>query len=111
MEKIIEKIKEVIKLLVEKRYSEVEEIINKNRLTRFEIEEAIKIYGKELVLLPESEYEKLNIIQIDNKFEKEFSIRFNLWTIEEGRSDLSIELSVVDRINKIEIRLENIIVF
>jgi hypothetical protein len=34
---------------------------------------------------------------VTNATEPTWSVRFDLWTVEEGRSDLSIEMTLIDR--------------
>ena len=45
---------------------------------------------------PADAFKQLDLIKIRNSKPKGYSLRFDLWTEEEGRSDLSLEATVFD---------------
>ena len=59
-----------------------------------EIRESISDYGCQLVPYPENL--KLDIVKVENSSPKEWSVVAPIYTSEEGCSDLSIELSIID---------------
>lgn len=87
----------LIKLLVNNEYELIERLTKSIRLEAIDIKEAIDSYGRTVIMIPESEYENLiDIIEISNSIPKRWSVRFDLWTKEEGRSDLSLEMTLID---------------
>lgn len=109
---IKEKAKHVIQMLVNAEYGEVVKYTNGKRLSKEEIEYAINDYGFTIITPPDSAYDGLDVIEVDNPIQREWSIRTPLWTKEEGRSDLSIELSMIEENEEgLRVELDNIIVF
>ncbi len=95
-EKIIRTARQILTLLVQGNYSELENLTNSRRLNQAEIADSIQQYGKILVLPPDSTFDNLDIIEIEGKSPKQWDVRIDLWTLEEGRSDLTIELTLED---------------
>jgi hypothetical protein len=73
-----------------------------------EIRTAIAEYGRTLILPPESAYELLDIIRVNNVGPEQYSVRMPLWTVEEGRSDLTLELTVRIMGDNLEVSLDDI---
>ena len=108
-DKIKNTIFQIISLLVNRRYDEIVKMTKGVRLQAFHIKDAIDEYGKTLAQPPQDAYENLDIIEIENTTPKKWSVRFDLWTEEEGRSDLSIELTLIDATGDfMEVELDNI---
>lgn len=109
---IKEKTKQVIQMLVNEEYDALVKYTNGKRLPKEEIEYTIGDYGCTIITPPDSVYDELDVIEVDNPAQREWSVRAPLWTREEGRSDLGIELSILEE-NKEDLRVEldNIIVF
>lgn len=99
---------QVIKLLVEQRYSELESLTKGVRLGAREIGRAIAAYKRTLVMPPEDSYQLMNVVGVQNAKPPKWSIMMPLWTREEGRSDLSIELTLVKEIQGFKIELDDI---
>jgi len=106
---ISEKTRHIIRMIVNGEYDEVVELTNGIRLPKEEIVYAISDYGFSLVNPPEVAYECLDVVEITNSSHREWSVRMPLWTIEEGRSDLSIEFTMIEVIGKwLRVELDNI---
>jgi hypothetical protein len=84
----------VIELLVSKRYRELELLTRGARLRAEEIGAAIASYGRRLELLPESGDLRTDIVEIRGSDPPSWSVVQPLRTVEEGWSDLSLELTV-----------------
>jgi len=67
------------------------------RLTSDQMRQAIFDYGRKLIMPPDSAFENLDVIRVVNAQHPTWSVRFDLWTEEEGRSDLTLECTVIDR--------------
>ena len=66
-----------------------------SRLTPEELRGIIRGYGRTLTTPPAEAYENLDAVRIKDPSRRAWSVRAPLWTREEGRSDLAIELTVV----------------
>ncbi|WP_419663838.1 hypothetical protein Dvar_40610 [Desulfosarcina variabilis str. Montpellier] len=89
----VEPIKNLYSLLFEGNYQQIEQITEGIRLNAKEIESAIKDYGKTLVPYPKDV--AFDVIKIDANNSEEWSIVAPIYTLEEGLSDLSIELTLI----------------
>lgn len=94
--KIENTVKFLVELLVDNRYQDIEDLTKGIRLDATQIRQAIDDYGRTLTRPPESEYSNLDVIEVQGTSPRKWSVRFDLWTEEEGRSDLSIELTLLD---------------
>jgi hypothetical protein len=98
----------IITMLVGAQYRQIEELTHSIRLSAQEIQTAITEYGRTLTLPPDSAYELLDIIRVNNVELEQYSIRMPLWTQEEGRSDLTLELTVKIVGDNLEVALDDI---
>lgn len=86
----------VVEMLVKGEYSELEALSNGVRLQAEHIKLSIDDYGKTLIQPPDEAYDEIDVVQIDGKTPFDYSIRFRLFTHEEGRSDLELQATFVD---------------
>ena len=100
--------KDVVERLVGKQYEELATLTGGIRLSKEMIEEAISAYGRDLVLPPDSTFDSLDIIPVRDSARPRFSIRCPLWTKQEGRSDLTVELTVTEFDGKCDVELDDI---
>jgi hypothetical protein len=97
MSTLEESVEEVIALLVRGEWEELERATSGQNLSAREIEEAIQQYGRTLIMPPPEEFrDQLDVVEIIVTRDSEFSVTTHLWTLEEGESDLSIELTVTE---------------
>jgi hypothetical protein len=66
----------------------------KSRLTASDLRAAIRDYGRTLVSPPPDAYQRLDAVQVQDAMVPTWSVRVPLWTEEEGRSDLTLELTI-----------------
>ena len=102
--------RQVISLLVAQNYRQANLLTAGVRLSEEEIRGAILEYGRVLVIPPESAFDLMDFGEV--KTSKIFGIRqwwvvMDLWTKEEGRSDLSIELTVLES-DPVTVEIDNI---
>jgi hypothetical protein len=108
MKRVVDKaVTTVLSLMVQKQYSELETLTNGKRLSAAEIERAIEEYGRKLIMPPHG-INIENAIEVKGSSPKIYSVVVALWTIEEGQSDLSVEMTVIDDPNGLQIELDNI---
>lgn len=108
-QKLFRTLHQIITMLVKEDYQALESLSNGIRLTSLEIETAVKEYPGTIVMPLESAFENIDVIEISGSEPKEWSVNFDLWTAEEGRSDLTLELTLTDN-NKqtYEVQLDDI---
>jgi hypothetical protein len=66
----------------------------KSRLTDNDLRAIIRDYGRKLVSPPADAYQTLDAVPVKDAVVPTWSIRAPLWTETEGRSDLTLELTV-----------------
>jgi hypothetical protein len=101
-------IQRVVGDLVRGDYAAVEVLTGGRRLTAGEIARAITDYGRRLVLLPSGSAPR-SVVEIEGSNPERWSVYVDLWTAEEGRSDLTLELTLTDSGRDIyEVEIDNI---
>jgi hypothetical protein len=63
-------------------------------LTSDDLRTVIRDYGRKLVSPPANAYEDLDAVQVKGAGVPTWLVRAPLWTEEEGRSDLTLELTI-----------------
>lgn len=89
-------VREVVSLLVLGRYKELAVLTCETRLTHETIQEAVESYGRTLIDPPESSFKDIDVVKVKDAFPGQYSVRFDLYSVEEGRSDLSLECTLID---------------
>ena len=87
-------VRHIYSLLCSQQYEAVEKLTNGIRLGSDEIEQSIAEYGYLLVPYPNSV--ELDVIEVTGSMPREWSVVAPIYTAEEGLSDLSLELSLID---------------
>ncbi|HQV75734.1 MAG: hypothetical protein KBA60_07515 [Flavobacteriales bacterium] len=100
--------KHVMKLLVERRFDELETATNGKRLSADDIEGAVDDIGGKLVMPPEPSWKDLRITPVRN-WQGAFALVLQLWTAN-GRTPHSVELTVHTKNGEPVIELDDIIV-
>ena len=67
-----------------------------SRLSADDLQSVFKDYGRSFIRPPENAYENLDAVAIQNATTATWSVRAPLWSQEEGRSDLTVELTICD---------------
>lgn len=104
--KIEKTVRLIVSLLVNGEYEKLAKITNNTRLRAEHIRESIDEYPATLSVPPESAFDNIDVLEISGSSPKQWSVRFDLWTMEEGLSDLSAEMTLIesdDEILKIEL--------
>lgn len=107
-EQLKQPIQHIIEYLVAGKYAELETLTKGRRLSAQEIAKAINDYGRRLVLPPNHAFELMNVVEVRNAQPPKWSIAMPLWTREEGRSDLSVEVTITAGDKAFEIELDDI---
>ena len=102
----------VVELLVRRDYAELERLTGGACLRASEIERGVRDYGRTIVLPPPEAFFHADVIPIRGAVPPAYSVRFRLYTQEEGLSDLELQATFVDDAHDETMRVEidNIIV-
>jgi hypothetical protein len=93
-EKLARTLRHVATLLVAGEYAELARETNGQQLTAEELEQAVVEYGHRLVPPPNGVWEARSIIEVEGATPEAWSIYVDLWTADEGRADLTLELTL-----------------
>ena len=109
--RIKNEVRKIVQWLVECDYDAIVNYTNGHRLPAKEIRFAIEDYGRKLVMVPENQFENLDVIEVTKACPREWSVRCPLWTLEEGRSDLTLEMSIIDTSQEeLRTEIDNVII-
>lgn len=100
--------RKIVDLIADGRYSAVLQECAKSRLTEIDIEKVLREYGCTIVHAPPELSDYLDVVTINGCTNPTWSVRTPLWTLEEGRSDITIELTIVDKPGRPSIELDDI---
>jgi hypothetical protein len=65
-------------------------------LSADQMRQTIQEYGQTLITPPNEAFSNVDAIRVTNVYNPTWSVRLDLWTKEERRSDLSVECTIVD---------------
>lgn len=100
--------KHVMKLLVERRFDELEEATGGKQLSADDMEGAVDDIGSPLVMPPEPSWKDLRVTAV-RYWPGAFSVQLNLWT-SRGRTSNTVELTIHENNGKPVIEVDDIIV-
>jgi hypothetical protein len=95
-QRIIDTIKQLVAWLVVGDFSAIEHYTGGRRLSEQLLSDAVLQYGHKLVMPPPEVFESLDVIEVLGSSPRKWSVRFDLWTEDEGRSDLSLECTLIE---------------
>lgn len=87
-------VRKVVALLAAKNYRELEILSAGIRLTADQIEYAVRDYGRTIIPLPSDGVMLIDYVAIQGAHPPAWSVFVPLFTQEEGRSDLSVDLTL-----------------
>lgn len=99
---------QIIKLLTEEKYSEIELLTGGIRLPKEQLRKAIEQYGRKLITPPSDAYNFMDVVVIRGASTPSWSVTMPLWTKEEGRSDLSLELTIIEEVEGFKVEVDDI---
>jgi len=100
--KLVDKVKirgtvrRLVEMLVAEDYDGIEEATQGRRLTAEQLSQAVEEYGRELQMPPEVVFDNLDVYEIEGAIPQAAWVIVDLWTVEEGRSDLTLEIRLTD---------------
>lgn len=84
----------VVNLLAHPEQIDIYDVFSQSRVARDDLFRFIEEYGRTLVSPPVGVYDNLNAVRVSDELRELWAVAAPLWTKEEGRSDLSIELTI-----------------
>jgi hypothetical protein len=95
--RLIALLKQLVAWLVNGDFAAAEARCEGVRLSADAMKKAIEEYGRRLVMPPEESFANPDAVRVTNADRPTWSVRVDLWTKEEGRSDLSVECTICER--------------
>lgn len=89
-------VKCIVTHLVRKEYAAAEAMTCGVRLTASDLRSVIEDYGRTLIMPPKESLDDIDVRQVQGAHPPCFSVWCSLWTAEEGRSDLTLELVIAE---------------
>ena len=81
-------------MLARRDYAGLASWSNGVRLNRAEMESAVRAYGRTVILPPRDTIPNFDAVKVMNAEPERWSVDIPLWTREEGRSDLTLEVTM-----------------
>lgn len=106
--RITKTVQSVVGKLVARDYIGLERLSSGVRLSAQALELTVSQYGRTLCPLPSERWPDLDIVEVSGTEPARFSVRVDLWTLEEGRSDLSLELTLIDRGEALAVEIDDL---
>jgi hypothetical protein len=97
---------ELVDDLVAARFQALVDDGRAGRLTAEELERATKSYGRTLVALPDEAWDLADVYRSPDGHVR--SLDLPVWTLEEGRSDLTLSLSVQRTAEKLRVAIDDL---
>jgi hypothetical protein len=94
--KIRDTVRRLVELLVAGDYDGIEEATRGRRLTAEQLRQAVEEYDRELQMPPQAEFHNLDVNEIEGAIPRAAWVLVDLWTVEEGRSDLTLEIRLTE---------------
>lgn len=79
-----------------------------SRLSAKDLNEIFTDYNRTFITVPDSEFETMEVFPQVNSGGRSWGVDLDLFTVEEGRSDLTLQLRVHDTDNGIVVQIDNL---
>ncbi|HEX6207981.1 MAG TPA: hypothetical protein VF058_06425 [Actinomycetota bacterium] len=95
MEALMATVRTVVDLIVRGEFETLESMTRGRRLTASELRASVEAYGRKLARPPEEAWEEIDVVEVESE-SRIYNVHIPLWTEEEGRSDLTLELTLTE---------------
>ena len=98
-------VRRAVELLVSQRYSELASFVGSRGLPRKDVDnmrEYLEGFQVTLILPPEDAYEGMDFFEVEGSSPRRWCVDMQLWTVEEGESDLFLSLDFTERGDRLE---------
>jgi hypothetical protein len=106
--KIRTAVESILKLLVDNDFKAAAARTAGVRLSEQEMREAVRRYGRTLVSGANEQLDAIDAVEVKNASPSRWSVNVPLWTREEGRSDLTLELTLIDEGDALRTEIDDI---
>lgn len=106
-EQVFPAIQDVVRELVKGNFETLEQDGRSGKLTAKELERAIQDYGATLVNLEDEALKAVDVYRkqgVDNCW----AVDLDLWTVEQGRSDLTLSLTIEVRGQRVNVAIDDL---
>ena len=87
-------------LLAQRDYERFCGYAHSSRLTPGDVSRVIREYRRSVIPLPDAAYRKVDVVPVSGSKPQQWNVIVPLWTKEEGRSDLSLDITLQDSAGK-----------
>jgi len=101
-------VRSVVNCLVIGKYADIVHSCSVSRLTADDLFEVVRDYGRTLIEPPPEAYQDLDAIAVRSSIPPTWSVCAPLWSREEGRSDLTLELTIARDGDRWDIELDGL---
>jgi hypothetical protein len=101
-------VRALINRLANGEYDALLDQCSTSRLTADDIRQVIEDYGRTFVEPPPSVYNNLDAVAVRGAKQPTWSVRAPLWSKEEGRSDLTLEVTVIHDGDRWRVELDDL---
>jgi hypothetical protein len=105
---VVDILRQLVECLVGGDFDAAERLTQGVRLTSSDMQQAIRDYGGTLVTPPDTALLDADVIEVAGANPRTWSVCFDLWTKEQGTSDLSLELTVKEGSPEPKVELDNL---
>lgn len=89
-------------------YGAVIQECSTSRLTADDVRQVIRDYGRTIVEPPPEAYDDLDAVEVQDAKQPTWSVQASLWSKEEGRSDLTLEVTASQSGDRWEVELDDL---
>jgi hypothetical protein len=101
-------VRRIVEHLVRGEYARVVEDAAVSRLTADDLRGAISDYGKTLVMPPDSMIPQMDVVTVTGTDRPTWSVWVPLWSREDGRTDLTLALTVTDDGHRLRVEVDDL---
>ena len=105
---LLESVQKILALLVEGDYEQIERITQGIRISALDIKRAVTDYGRTLVAPPIESILLWEFVAVRGAYPPRWIATVPLWTLEEGRSDLSVALTLIEESFGVRIEVDDL---
>ena len=105
--KFIDPIRSLVETLVKGHFDQLERDGRSGRLSAHELKEALHAYGRTIITLPDEAFRLAEVHPVKGQHAT-WAVDVPLWTAEEGRSDLTLSLTVSDSQDGVQLAIDDL---
>ena len=105
--KFMDPIRSLVETLVKGQFDQLERDGRSGRLFSHELKEALQAYGRTLIALPDEAFRLAEVYPVTGQ-NATWAVDVPLWTAEEGRSDLTLSVTVSDSQDGVRLEIDDL---